>query len=350
MALFALGAPNDSFIRHLINDLRRPRTMRPEDLCLPFDGRVLLLFDVLDLFHETGKFLKFSPGPIRHWARNWKVKLFDDVDELQLLVFLVLRITAEHVTDLLHSRGHCFRPGVLNVLHSGLERRLRRRVALCHLLDRLTYDASSRAARSGAGQPVGQRGDTLVSHSRHQALQLLTEPIQSKLASKGLTTAVIGRVGFSTAIARICGHINPSSALLVKHSVDAAEIGLLVLRAPRHRKYRPLARPDLRAARLLRPLVPRTRLRAARLLRPLVPRTRLRAARLLRPLVPRTRLRAARLLRPLVPRTRLRAARLLRPLVPRTRLRAARLLRPLVPRTRLRAARLLRPLVPRTRL
>jgi hypothetical protein len=74
-------------------------------------------------------------------------------------------------------------------------------------------------------------------------LQLLAEPVQSKLASEGLGTAAVTCLGSGTAIARIRRHISLSFDPLVKHSVDAAEIGLLVLQAPRHEmRRRPLAR------------------------------------------------------------------------------------------------------------
>ena len=94
MPLVTLRAPDDAFVRHLIHDFGRPGTMRPEDLCLPLNGRVLLLFDVLDLLQEGGEFLELSPGLVGHRPGNWEVKLFDDIGELEFLVFALVAITA----------------------------------------------------------------------------------------------------------------------------------------------------------------------------------------------------------------------------------------------------------------
>src|SRR5215203_5614972 len=96
---------------------------------------------------------------------------------------------------------------------------------------------------------------------------------------------------------------------LARHSVDAAGIGLLVLRAPR--LGMPLA-PLIRrwAARVLRPFALRTRRWAARVLRPFALRTRRWAARVLRPFALRTRRWAAPVLRRFALRTRRWAARL----------------------------------------
>src|SRR5215218_9198832 len=85
-----------------------------------------------------------------------------------------------------------------------------------------------------------------------------------------------------------------SSDPLARHSVDAAGIGLLVLRAPRL---------GMALAPQFRRWALRTRLSALRVLRALPLRTRRWALRVLRPLPLRTRRWALRVLRPLPLRT-----------------------------------------------
>ena len=70
MALLTLGAPDDALIRHLIHDLRRPGTMRPEDLCLPLERHIIFLFDVFDLLHEIRELRELSPCLVRDTARE----------------------------------------------------------------------------------------------------------------------------------------------------------------------------------------------------------------------------------------------------------------------------------------
>jgi hypothetical protein len=127
IALLTLGAPDDALIRHLIHDLRRPGTVKPEDLCLPLDGLILLLFDVLDLLHETGEFLELCPRLVRHCARNREVKLFDNIDELHLVFALVTGIvTADGITHFVLDGGSSFQPAVFDGFDSSFERGLGR--------------------------------------------------------------------------------------------------------------------------------------------------------------------------------------------------------------------------------
>ena len=107
-----------------IHDLRRPRTMRPEDLCLPLNGLILLLFNVFDLLHKARELLELSPRLVGHFARNREVKRFDDVDELELLVFALFTalVTADCVTHLVLNGGDSFQPSVFDVFDSSFER------------------------------------------------------------------------------------------------------------------------------------------------------------------------------------------------------------------------------------
>src|SRR4051794_2846115 len=122
MTFLTLRGPDDAFIGHLIHDVRRPGTMRPEDLCLPLKRHIIFLFDVFDLLHEVRELRELSKSVVRDTARNGQVKLIDDVGDLDLFTFALATTAADRFTQLTHDRGDSFPTAVFDAFDSSLER------------------------------------------------------------------------------------------------------------------------------------------------------------------------------------------------------------------------------------
>src|SRR5690606_19505877 len=85
IALVAVGPPDDALVRDLLDDLRLPGAVRPEDLRLPGETLVALLLDVLDLLHEGREVLEAGPLVVDDVDRRPDVDRLDHVGDLLLV-------------------------------------------------------------------------------------------------------------------------------------------------------------------------------------------------------------------------------------------------------------------------